>query len=168
MVVPQNPALRRFALVVLFAFGGVAFSTCQRPTGNRVQSKDGGSDVSMMNILATVNELSKLSIEKEKPLNEESRNTMRQLVNNLATPNDVATLARICRAFMIHDWAGDGKSYSDLVVIYDETFWYCVKVLAADLSEGKKRQLQRLKETSSLNDTESGYFTSIIEGTPFP
>jgi hypothetical protein len=120
-------------------------------------------------ILNKLTALSAIKLERNNLAeNEQNRKQVHEIIRQLDNPKDIATLARMSRALAIQDRDSNCVVDSKLLVVYEETFWHCVKILSANKTEENIRQLERLKETSSLQGADAGYFDSIIEGKPFP
>jgi hypothetical protein len=161
--------IHRGILVLLLILITIIVLGCNSKSNKPVQLVNKSDEIQKEKILEIINDISRLYIEKGKPLNNEVKNKISQLINGVTEPNDIATLARICRAFVIHRWGTtDGKrEVSNFEVLYEETYWQCVKMLTKN-NERSKQQLEWLRETSLLNDIESGMFKAIIEGKQFP
>lgn len=114
-------------------------------------------------IIEAIGDLSKLSHSGVNDQNESRHEKMREIVERFDNAKDIATLARMSRALVVHNGYAECIQGSELYTVYDETFWHAVKTLSKRKDEESKRELARLREGDSLFGTEKNFFDKITE-----
>lgn len=149
---------RRIMILIAFSLCVIVISACKSQEQGDSCSKD------KRQILAIVNELSSYAASTSKneasgKLTKDVEDKIAEQVRQLKNPDDLAALARICRAFSLHQM----DSCVPYGGVYDVAFWDCAKLLAGIKSNEAVRSMKRLYETSDLGEPERGYFKSLME-----
>lgn len=152
-----------FLVKALFISCLLSLTSCTVTFNTDVQNKSSkvNCDSHKTAIIEAIADLSKIVNETNQ--DEARKEKIRRIVERFDHPKDLATLARMSRALVLHNGYAECIQGSELYTVYDEAFWHSIKILAKRKDEEAKRELTRLREGDALYGTDKGFFDSIVE-----
>jgi hypothetical protein len=125
-------------------------------------------DKEKIKTIVIINELAKIKAPKESPVPPADLNKIHKLVERLKDREDLTALAEITWALRSNSSGELECTQSCLIPVFEEAFWHCITILAADRSEENLMRMRLLKEKLNIGDASGYNWSTIVDRIPMP
>jgi hypothetical protein len=151
-------------VILLVLFAG---ASCSRVSECTFEDSCRKSHEKILSIAADIQHLSNSS-SCGGPVTEKTANEIRRLIDGLENPREIAALAGALRSLVVYETEVPACKHTRTGNLLDHAFWGCIKKLNSDPTENNLKLLEKIRENSSFDDVEEGYFDSLLKNEVFP